>query len=117
MLFPKRRFFLEKLSGTWNLTRVTLDNQQVTEAFGGLNITFKTDMTYQVQQAAPPIWSAGGVFELLRAGNTFSLLRNDDVTITVQELTEQNLVMSFNYTPASGRTSSTSGEFIFEMNR
>lgn len=110
----EEKVFMNKLARTWNVSGVSVDGQDVTGAFTGLKITFTQAKAFTVQNAVPPIWPGNGNIELVKAGSTFSLQRNDGVIITVVQLNDTSLIMKFIHN-AGGRASSVSGDFTFIM--
>jgi hypothetical protein len=114
----KQETFLADLSGTWQVDAVTLDNVDVTEAFGDMAITFKKDKTFTVQNSVGNIWGESGAFTLEESsGGNFSLLRDDNALVTVDELNETTLTLSMQFDSAPGRVRGLAGEYVFEMKR
>lgn len=114
----KEETFLSNLSGTWQTDAVTLDDEDVTEEFNDMTVTFKKDQTFTVQNPVGNIWGGAGTFTLEEGtGDNFNLLRDDDVFVTVIQLTETTLVFSMQFDSAPGRTRGLAGDYIFEMKR
>lgn len=114
----KEESFLSTLSGTWQTDAVALDNEDVTEEFNDMTITFKEDQTFTVQNPVGNIWGSAGTFTFEEgSGDNFNLLRDDGVLVTVSQLTETTLVFFMQFDSAPGRTRGLAGEYIFEMKR
>ena len=81
--------FLEKISGTWTATLVSVDNTVLEGAFDGFAITIKADKTYTTSNGNAPIWPASGTFtaKAVTSSAGFDLVRSDGVEIEVVELT------------------------------
>ena len=116
-LSPGKRF-RQKLSGSWEVSAVTRDHEDVSALFPGMIINFRKNGTFDVINPVPPIWESSGAYELVRNGSSFDLLRDDDVTIVVDELGDHRLVLQFIYAGSPGnRVKSTSGDFEFILIR
>jgi uncharacterized lipoprotein YajG len=109
------KVFMNKLSRSWSTSVVSVDGQDVTGAFTGMRVTFSQAKSITVQNAVPPIWNNSNTFELIKAGTTFSLHRNDGLLIMIQQLSDSQLVMRFVFDADGGRLSSVSGNFTFTM--
>jgi hypothetical protein len=117
----EEQLFLDKLKGTWTLTtgHVRLDGKDVTNSFAGMEISFGADKSYAVANAVSPIWPESGTFRLEKSGSAglFNIIRSDDILITVSDLAASTVTLKFQYTSASGRSKSLSGQYEFVMNR
>lgn len=114
--------FLEKLEGTWELSSagVEIDGEDVSEVFEDFSVTFTKDMEYNTTDGNSPIWDSSGRFELEASSNDsgFHIIRDDDVQVRVDELSEDGLVLQFNFVgDGSGRIKSVSGEYTFHLER
>ena len=111
--------FLEKISGNWTATMVSVDNTVLEGAFDGFAITIKTDKTYTTSNGNAPIWPASGSFTAKSVTSTsgFNLMRADGVEVEVAELTDNELILRFDYVSPGGRKSSVSGGYVFELTR
>jgi hypothetical protein len=109
--------FMKKLAKNWQMKAADYKGKDVAISFPGLAINIGTAKAIIAQNAVPPMWKSASTFTLLEDGNSFMLNRNDGLVITVDELTETRLVLSFLFDAAalSGRTSSVKGEFVFEF--
>jgi hypothetical protein len=111
--------FLSKIAGTWKLTDARVDGLLITSAFDDLGLTLDGN-NYEVTNAVPPIWPNGGTYTLqqVQGAQPYALVRNDEVVITVAELTATTLVLKFQYTSAnSGRLQSLSGLYEFRFTK
>jgi hypothetical protein len=112
--------YLQKLSSSWKVESVKVDGVSITDPFVNMILTFKSEMTYSVTNAVDPIWPSSGTFTLVEGtGELFNIKRSDEVLLTVRELSETRLVMSFPYTSSidGGRSKSVSGQFEFVMTK
>jgi hypothetical protein len=112
--------FLEKIEGTWVLssTGVEIDGEDVSEVFEDFSVTFTKDREYSTSDGNGPIWDSSGTFELEATTNDagFHIIRDDDVEVRVDELSESRLVLKFNFvSDGSGRVKSVSGEYTFDL--
>jgi hypothetical protein len=112
--------FLEKIEGTWVLSSsgVEIDGEDVTEVFEEFTVTFTKDREYSTSDGNEPIWDGSGTFDLEASSNDagFHIIRDDDVEVRVDELSETKLVLKFNYvSDGSGRVKSASGEYTFDL--
>lgn len=110
--------FLADLAGTWEVTEVTLDDETVTGEFDNMTISFDEDKTYSVTNPVGNIWPASGMFELQEAsGDLFNLVRDDAVIVSVDELADSRVVLSFQFDSAPGRQRGLAGEYIFTLTK
>jgi hypothetical protein len=112
--------FLKKLAGEWTLTtgHVSVDGVEVSGSFAGMAIIFTPSKNYSVTNGIPPIWPTSGSFTLQPKGNSsFDILRDDGVLISISNLADQTVTLSFTYTFAGGRRKSISGDYEFVMNK
>jgi hypothetical protein len=111
--------FLSKLRGTWTLTtgEVTVDGLDVTNAFTSMEVTFSSDSKFSVKNAVVPIWPSNGTFALKANGQSFDIVRSDDIILTVQTIDSGKLTISFNYDSSAGRKKAVSGKYVFEFKR
>lgn len=109
---------LQKLDGTWTATSVNVDGQFVNGAFADFSITF-SGKTFVTANGNNPIWPPSGTFSVKPVSSTigFSLMRTDDIEITIIELTDATLVLQFDYSSSAARTASVGGEYTFELQR
>lgn len=109
--------FLEKIGKAWTADVVKLEDVVLEGAFDGFTITFTTDQKFTTANGNNPIWAPSGSFTLKAANTTagFNLVRNDGVEVKVTELTDTNLVLELHYISTGGRTSSVTGDYVFEL--
>jgi hypothetical protein len=109
--------FLEKLGKVWTADVVTVDDVVLEGAFDGFSITPTKEKTFTTTNGNSPIWPASGSFTLkaVSTGEGFNLIRNDGVEVEVRELTETTLQLKLHYISTGGRSSSVSGDYIFEL--
>src|SRR5262245_45424880 len=110
--------FVKKLSKKWKPSSngVAFNGQAVNGVFDTFTVTFAKGLTYTTTDGQQPVWRLSGKFTLKRVQWPvgFSLLRDDGVEIIVQELTDQKLVLKFDFT-SSGRLRSVSGGYVFDL--
>ena len=109
--------FMKQITGAWQLRNADFDGKDVSSSFPGMTLTINKNKTMSVQNATPPMWKASSSFTLLGSGNDFILNRNDGLIITVSQVSETKLVLTFLYDADAmgGRTSSVTGGFTFEF--
>ena len=108
--------FMKQITGAWQLRNADFDGKDVSSSFPGMTLTINKNKTMSVQNDTPPMWKASS-FTLLESGNDFILNRNDGLIITVSQVSETKLVLTFLYDADAmgGRTSSVTGGFTFEF--
>ncbi len=106
---------LQKLSTTWKVAQVTNDNQDVTSEYTGFTLTID-ELSYTTQNGGNP-WPASGTYDF-RENDLNTLVRSDATEITIDEITEDMLVLSFNFnTLSGGRESGVTGDFTFSLTK
>ena len=113
----EQQIYLERLSKTWVVDEVTLDDVDVTEYFNNMSLTIQGDRTYIVTNSQPKVWPASGDFTLEKiAGDEhFRFIRNDGIEIIVASLTASQITFTFQYDAAAARTKGISGMYRFTM--
>lgn len=113
--------FLNKVSGTWNASAVgvSVDGVAINGAFNNFSFTIKNDATYTTTNGNSPIWPASGKITVKANSSSvgFEFLRSDDVTVSIQQFTDTKLVLALQYTDPNGRTSSVSGNYVFDLQK
>jgi hypothetical protein len=113
--------FLKKISGDWTASSigVTVDGVEINGVFADFTLTVTNDGSFNTVNGNSPIWPATGSFTPVSSSSVvgFDLQRNDGVVITVEQLADQVLVLSFQYVNPNGRTSSVSGNYKFDLQR
>lgn len=111
--------FLKKIALAWksSSTGVQFDGKDVNGVFKNFTITFTESKTYTTTADNAPVWPGSGKFTLKAsaAPTGFSLLRDDGVEVTVDQLTETKLVLKFPYVGKTSRVKSVSGGFVFDL--
>jgi hypothetical protein len=109
--------FMNKITGSWNVSTVMLDGKDVSKSFPGLKIAIAATKQVTVTNAVPPIWNGTGTFTLEPAGGTFQLKRNDGVVMTVVQNGTDKLTLEFLYDADAlgGRVNSVTGKFVFQL--
>ena len=113
--------FLNKVSGKWSATSVgvSVDGVAVNGAFNNFSITINEDGTFTAANGNSPIWPVTGKVTVVSTSATvgFKFMRSDGVEIDIQKFTDTSLVLKLQYTDPNGRTSSVSGNYIFDLER
>ena len=111
--------FRKKIARAWksSATGVQFDGKDVNGVFKDFTITFTESQTYTTTAGNAPVWPASGKFTLKASSSStgFSLLRDDGVEVTVDQLTDTKLVLTFNYAGKTSRVKSVSGGFVFDL--
>ena len=107
---------IEKLSKTWVLAAesnpVTVDGNDVSTNWTGFTLTLG-DKTYQSTGSdSPEVWPASGSWEF--GSNVNTLVRDAGIDISIS-VTDQSLLLQFDYTVAGGRLSGIEGTWVFNM--
>ena len=108
--------YLDRLSSTWVLEEVTVDDTDVSFAFPGLELTVNAKKTFAVKNPVNPIWPASGTFTLqpVSASQPYLIKRSDGIDVTVASLSDTNMTLQFPYTGNDGgRVSSVGGIYEF----
>jgi hypothetical protein len=100
-------------SATWNIDQVMLDDQEYTDLYVGMTLTFNQDGTYSTI-AGNSVWNAEGTFELISAE---ALLLDGNRTVTIETIESTQLTLSFDYQGIESRTSSIGGSYTFIYSR
>jgi hypothetical protein len=102
-------------SGTWNVSRVTVDGIDKTSLFTGMKLTFTT--TGYTATNGEPVWPASGTWTFGDAEKKM-VKRDDGVEVSIQSLDDNSLTLSLNWnktTLGSGRNTSVGGVHVFEL--
>jgi hypothetical protein len=112
-----KEVFIKDISKKWKPSPngVMFKGQQVNGVFNTFTVTFAKGLTYSTTDGQDPVWKASGKFTVEKATNAvgFSIVRDDGVIITVDELTDTKLILKFDFT--AGRLNSVSGGYVFEL--
>jgi len=105
------------MSGPWKLNTVTVDGNNQTSVYEGLTLSF-TSKTYSTTNGGT-VWPASGTWDFSNEAATM-IKRNDGIDITVQELTDERMRLSFFWnttTFRSGRSLSIEGQHVFTFTK
>ena len=114
---------IEKLAKTWTAGTVTLNNNNVSSWFEGMELTLVTDQSFSTNiPNSPSPWTSRGTWDFTtNADGTLNLQtiqRNDGLVMNISELTAEALVVTFthaNNEHSSGRNLSVGGSYVFEF--
>jgi hypothetical protein len=111
--------FLSKISGEWTATKISVDDVVLEGAFDGFKLSLTAEKKYLTANGNAPIWPVSGSFTLKQVTSIvgFNILRDDGVEISIKEFSDTRLVLMFHYLSTGGRSSSVSGDYIFELTR
>jgi hypothetical protein len=104
-------------SGAWKLQTATVDQQDRTSVYQGLQITF--DQAAFTATNGKVIWPNSGSWQLTDA-NAKTFDRNDGLRVTINELDDTKLVLTFVWSRTSlapGRTASINGNHVFTFGK
>ncbi|MBL7855392.1 MAG: DUF5004 domain-containing protein [Cyclobacteriaceae bacterium] len=108
------------LSGeSWEVNRVEVDGQDKSDLFADFSLQFKEDKTY-TSTGITRVWARSGTWQFTDPINPTVLLRDDGVEVTLETLSEQQLVLVLNWsttTISGGRGSSVRGNHRFVLQR
>lgn len=106
---------LQKLSTTWKVSSVINDNQDVTSQYAGFLLIID-ELNYTAQNGGNP-WPASGTYTF-QEGDLNTLQRSDGTEVTIDEITDKSLILSFNYNALSGgRLNGITGNFTFSFTK
>ncbi len=98
-------------SHVWKLQSLQVDNVDKTSLYTGMPLTVGA-ATYTSTNGAP-VWAASGTLSFTDDGKT---KRDDQVDVSVDQITDAQLVLSLTWnktTLGGGRTSSVSGKHVY----
>ena len=104
-------------SHPWKVSVVTVDAVDKTSLFTNMTLTF-TASGYTTTNGGP-VWPASGTWKFVD-GAARKIIRNDDLEITITEITDTSLKFSLTWnanTFGSGRTSSVAGNHLFTLTK
>jgi hypothetical protein len=111
--------FMDKISGNWTAAEIKLDGTVIENAFAGFSLSITPDKKFTTTHGNDPIWGPAGSFTL-EATNTipeFDLIRNDGVELEVEQLDDENVILSFHYESTGGRANGVTGDYVFTLSR
>lgn len=106
---------LEKLTSTWKVKNVENDGTDVTSQYTGFTLIID-QLTYSTQQGGNP-WPASGTYDF-KGDDLTKLVRSDNVEVSIDEITDKTLVLTFNYSTVNGgRVNGITGDFTFSLTK
>lgn len=115
---PVKDTFNNNLSRNWGINNVQLDAKDVTNAFPGMTLNFTKDGKYTTTNPVGNLWPASGTFSLQPSSTQglYNLQRNDNVLVTITQLSTTALQFKMTFATApGGRISSVTGNYTFNM--
>ena len=103
---------LNELKATWKISQVVNDGNDVTGQYTGMTLTID-GLNYSTTNGGNP-WPDSGTYSL-NDNDLNTLIRNDNVEVTIDEVTTNTLTLSFNYTSVNGRVDGVTGDFTFSL--
>lgn len=103
--------------GTWKLDNLQVDNVDQTSLFTGMMLSFAAG-SYTTTNGKAPEWPASGTW-LFTDDKGKSINRDGGLMISIDQLTQSTLVLSFAWTSTytGGRVSSIGGLNVFTFKR
>ncbi|MEP2667939.1 MAG: hypothetical protein ABJH04_03030 [Cyclobacteriaceae bacterium] len=106
---------INELAAIWKLKSVENDNVDVTDQYIGFTLIIN-GQNYTTTNGGNP-WPSAGTYEIT-AEDLSTIRRSDGTNITIDNITGDELVLSFNFnTLASGRAKGVTGNFTFSLTR
>ncbi|MCE7993064.1 MAG: hypothetical protein HEP71_13840 [Roseivirga sp.] len=108
---------LEKLGGTWSLANggsILVDGSDHSVSYTGFTATL-AEGTYNTTNAGELFESSGTWIWLGESSTSFSL--DDGKTITITDLTESRLVISFTHTGSGGIANGVAGAYVVTLTK
>jgi hypothetical protein len=102
--------------GTWKINSVTVGGVNKNDLFADLTITF-SGSEYTATNGEP-VWPQTGTWNF--TDNAKTITRNDDVRVSLDNVTETELTLSLTWTKttlAGGRIHSVAGEHVFSFTK
>lgn len=109
---------LNELTASWTLSSVINDGTDVSSQFGGFVLVVSGNQTYSTTNGGNA-WPAQGTFQLLN-DNLDAFLRDDNVQVNINAISEITLVLSFQITSVGGAANGVAGitgSFTFNLNK
>jgi len=111
---------LDKLQGSWNITSVTVDGNDVTADFGGFAISINGS-SYNLTNADGNAWpeSSGSLGLGGDQATTMSMGSNSNIAVAFSN-DDKTLTLSFTVTTTTlggGRVSGLAGNYVFVFNK
>lgn len=106
---------LKQLTGSWHISRVTVDGMDHTDLFDDFNLVIGTRQFSATN--GEPVWPASGTWSFADdQANTFT--RDDGIVVTIGSVSNARLSLSLMWTKTTigaGRARSVSGAHVFEF--
>jgi hypothetical protein len=102
-------------SGQWKMKTVTVDGVDKSSAFTNFTISFSA--TAFTSANGSPVWPLSGTWAFTDKEQK-SVKRNDDVVVTIHDITESQLTLSLTWTKntlGAGRIESVAGGYVFTL--
>lgn len=104
---------INELTAIWKLKSVENDNVDVTDQYTGFTLTIN-GQNYTTTNGGNP-WPDSGTYDI-KVEDLSTVHRSDGTNITIDKVTPDELILSFNYTNLSaGRTHGVTGNFTFSL--
>jgi hypothetical protein len=101
--------------GTWTIKNVSVDNQDQTNLFTGLKITFTKNGFIAINGGL--VWPSKGTWRFVDE-SSMMVARGDGVLIEILDISQTRLLVSMNWSEtilAGGRKHAIAGKHVFEM--
>jgi len=112
---------IEALSKTWSPSQVTLDGANVSADWSGVSFSFTQNKSFTVSGLSTEnslIWPSTGTYSFPDANKPLKILRNDGIEITLNNLTDTSVDVSFVITGRTGgRAAGLSGSYKFSFSK
>lgn len=118
---------VEKLSQTWEIASpapanaITIEGNDVTSDWTGFTLTISDpgndSGTYNFSSTnafSAEVWPSSGTWQFPSDTELNTLIRNDNVDITIS-VTDETLLMQFEYSTTGGRLNGIDGTWVFNM--
>ncbi len=109
---------INELTASWIVSSVENDGTDVTSEFAGFTLTVTGEKTYSTVNGGNP-WPASGTFDFVE-GNLDLIIRDDDVEVTIDAVSETTLSLSFRKTNIGNQAAGiqgVTGQFTFNLTR
>lgn len=104
---------INELTAIWKLKSVENDNADVTDQYTGFTLTIN-GQNYTTTNGGNP-WPDSGTYDITTE-DLSTVRRSDGTNISIDKVTTDELILSFNYTSLSaGRTHGVTGNFTFSL--
>jgi hypothetical protein len=108
---------LKQLTGSWHISRVTVDGMDHTGLFDDFNLVITTQQFSATN--GEPVWPASGTWAFADdQAKTFT--RDDGIIVTIESISNTQLRLSLMWTKTTigaGRARSVSGAHVFEFEK